>query len=192
MKPRPKGADGFQKREISGFELSGVFHKPACLCLAVRCGSRSVSPKVVRAPGFEPRPLGDGAAARPRWFPIRRAGPAPRASTLLRPASRRVFPGLLPPLDSQAEQPVTVIHVFDASRRRPVGLKDLGSLPQVANEVHPAHSAPNQECFERALRRIPGQLPAHEVAVPGALLVGTLTKYSKCGVTRMEIGQLAD
>src|SRR5215467_8037558 len=106
MKPRPKGADGFQKREISGFELSGVFHKPACLCLAVRCGSRSVSPKVVRAPGFEPRPLGDGAAARPRWFPIRRAGPAPRVGTLLRPAGRRVFPVLLAPIDSQVEQPI--------------------------------------------------------------------------------------
>jgi hypothetical protein len=26
MKPRPKGADGFEKREISGFELPGVFH----------------------------------------------------------------------------------------------------------------------------------------------------------------------
>src|SRR5215467_889947 len=148
--------------------------------------------KVVRAPGFEPRPLGDGTAVRPRWFPIRRPGPGPGVRTLLRPPSRRVLPVLLPPVDSQVEQPIAVIRVFDSPGRRPVGLKDLGSLPQVANEVHPAYPAPNQKCFERALRRIPGHLLAHEVAVTGALRVGTLTKHGKCGVTRMEIGQLAD
>src|SRR5579871_4468620 len=94
-----------------------------CSAFPPRCGS-----KVVRAPGFEPRPLGDGAAAGPRWFPIRRAGSGPRVSTLLRPASRRVLPVLLPPVDSQVEQPIAVIHVFDAPCRGPVSLEDFAGL----------------------------------------------------------------
>src|SRR5215469_7180482 len=123
----------------SNFPVSSILpllnlRRGPCSASPPRCGS-----KVFRAPGFEPRPLGDGAAARPRWFPIRRPGPGPRVRTLLGPPSRRVLPVLLPPVDSQVEQPIAVIHVFDAPRRRPVGLKDLGSLRQVANEVHPAH-----------------------------------------------------
>src|SRR5215472_5602683 len=34
VKPRPKGADGFQKCEISSFELSSVFHSPLAFCAA--------------------------------------------------------------------------------------------------------------------------------------------------------------
>src|ERR1700675_92039 len=90
-------------------------------------------------PGFEARPLGRGTsigtdnllAFEPLW-----------------PAGRRVFPRLLPPVDGQVEQPVAVVHRLDAAPRRPVSLEDSGSLSQVANDVHHAHPASNQEGFE--------------------------------------------
>src|ERR1700691_6273803 len=66
----------------------------------------------------------------------------------LEPAGRRVFPRLLPPVDSQVEQPVAVVHRLDAAPRRPVSLEDFGSLSQIANDVHHAHPASNQEGFE--------------------------------------------
>jgi hypothetical protein len=37
--------------------------------------------------------------------------------------------------------------------------------------VHHAHPAANQENVERVLSRVPRHLPAHEVAVRGALFV---------------------
>jgi hypothetical protein len=67
-----------------------------------------------------------------------------------------------------------------------------GSLSQVANDVHHAHPASNQEGVERVLGRVPRHLPAHEVAVPGALLVRALAKRGVGDVSRMNIGQLAD
>ena len=110
----------------------------------------------------------------------------------LRPAGRRVLPPLLPPVDGQVEQPIAVIHRLDAAPRRPVSLEDLGSLSQVANEVHHAHPASNQEGIERVPGRVPRHLPAHEVAVPGALFVRALAKRGVGDVARMNIGQLAD
>ena len=96
--------------------------------------------QVVRIPGLQARPLDDGTsidavrvhAFRPLW-----------------PASRRVLPRLLPPVDGQVEQPIAVIHRLDAAPRRPVSLEDFGSLSQVANEVNQAHPASDQESVER-------------------------------------------
>ena len=96
-------------------------------------------------------------------------------------------------VDGQVEQPIAVIHRLDAANRRPVSLEDIGSLSQVADDVHHAHSAPNQESVERIPgSRIPGHLPAHEVAVSGALFIGALAEHGEGGVAGMNIGQLAD
>src|ERR1700722_7810389 len=129
--------------------------------------SAAASPQVIGPPGLQPRPLGGGTfigtglllAAKPLW-----------------PAGRRVLPRLLPPVDRQVEQIVAVIHRLDAAPRRPVGLEDIGSLSQVANEVKQAHAASNQESVERVLGRIPRHLPAHEVLVPGGLFVLTFAE----------------
>src|ERR1035438_7107598 len=139
--------------------------------------------EVVGASGLQAGPLGGGTsigtgnllAFKPLW-----------------PAGRRVLPRLLAPVDGQVEQPVAVIHRLDAASRRPVSLEDLGSLSQVANDVHHAHPASNQERVERVLGRVPRHLPAHEVAVPGALFVRALAKRGVGDVARMNIGQLAD
>src|SRR5208282_4903896 len=80
----------------------------------------------------------------------------------------------------------------DATPRRPVSLEDIRSLSQVANDVHQAHPASNQESVERVLGRVPGHLPAHEVAVQDALLVWPLTERGVGDVTGMQVGQLAD
>jgi hypothetical protein len=50
-------------------------------------------------------------------------------------------------------------------------------MPQVANDVHHARPAPNQESGERILSRVPGHFPAHEVAIPGALFVRALAEH---------------
>jgi hypothetical protein len=50
----------------------------------------------------------------------------------------------------------------------------------------------NQKGVERVPGRVPRHLPAHEVAVPGALFVRALAKHSEGDVARMNIGQLAD
>src|ERR1017187_5128049 len=140
--------------------------------------------EVVGASGFEAGPLGGGTsigtgnllAFKPLW-----------------PASRRVLPCLLAPVDGQVEQPVAVIHRLDAASRRPVSLEDLGAVSQVANDVHHADSASNQEGLERVRgSRIPGHLPAHKVAVPGALFVRALAERGVGDVARMNEGQLAD
>ena len=118
--------------------------QPGSACTS-RCGagteSAAASAQIVRMPGVEARPLGDGTsigtevllACKPLW-----------------PAGRRVLPLLLPPVDGQVEQPVAVIHRLAAASRRPISLEDLGSLSQVANDVHHADPASNQERVERA------------------------------------------
>ena len=109
------------------------------------------------------------------------------------PAGRRVLPPLLPPVDGQVEQRVAIAHHLDAAPRRPVCLEDFGSLSQVANDVHHADPASNQESVERVLLgRIPRHLPAHEVAVPGALFVRALAERGVGDVAGMNEGQLAD
>src|SRR5262245_59865880 len=65
-------------------------------------------------------------------------------------------------------------------------------MSQVADDVHHTHSASNQEAVERALRRVPRHLPAHEVAVPDALFVRALAKRGVGNVARMNIAQFTD
>jgi putative ABC transport system substrate-binding protein len=97
--------------------------------------------------------------------------------------SRRILPRLLPPVDGQVEQPIAVIHSLDAAPRRPVSLEDIRSSSQVANDMHHAHPASDQEGVERVRGgRVPGHLPAHEVAVPGALFIRALAKRGVCDV----------
>jgi hypothetical protein len=55
-----------------------------------------------------------------------------------------------------------------------------------------AHPAPDQERVEGRDRRVPGHVPAHEVAVADAFLVGPLTEHRVGDVARMQVGQLAD
>src|SRR5207237_3896045 len=124
---------------------------------------------VVGVPGLEARPLGDGASI---------ATVGVLAFRLLWPAGGRILPRLLPPVDGQVEQPIAVIHRLDAAPGRPVSLEDIGSLSQVANDVHHAHPASNQESVERIPgSRIPRYFPAHEVAVAGALFVRALAEH---------------
>src|SRR5947209_711890 len=90
--------------------------------------------QIVGIPGLQARPLGDGTSIGTEVL---------LAFKPLRPAGRRVLPRLLPAVDGQVEQPVAVIHRLDAAYRRPVGLEDVGSFSQVANNVHHAHPASN-------------------------------------------------
>src|SRR5215831_8639687 len=104
-----------------------------------RHGSVPPTTQVVRIPGPQARPLSDGTsidseillAFKPLW-----------------PIGRRVLPRLLPPVDGQVEQSIAVIHRFDAANCGPVSLEDIGSPPQVANDVHHAHPAASQEVVE--------------------------------------------
>src|SRR5262249_12517723 len=154
----------------------------ACSKPTSSCSTRSGS-QVVRIPGLQARPLDDGTCiGTVRMLVLR----------LLWPASRRVLPRLLPPVDRHVEQSVTVAHHLDAASRRPVRLKDFGSLSQVANDVHHTHPASNQEFIQRVLRPVPRHLPAHEVAVPDALFVWALAKRGVGDVSGMQEGQLAD
>src|ERR1700674_1831790 len=100
-----------------------------------RRGSAPTGSEVVRIPGLQSRPLGGGTS-----IGTQRVHNVP-----LRPAGRRVLPRLLPPVDGQVEQPIVVIHHLDATNCGPVSLEDTGSLSQVANDVHSAHPASNQE-----------------------------------------------
>src|SRR5579863_10057992 len=101
----------------------------------VRSLAAAVS-QVVRAPGMEARPLRDGTPARPLWLPSGRAAARSRVGALLWPACRRVLPTLLAAVDGHVEQVIAVVHNFDAPRSRPVSLEDLGSLSEVANDMH--------------------------------------------------------
>src|ERR1700723_505160 len=68
--------------------------------------STSAGAEIVRMPGLHARPLNDGASIRTViMFAFR----------LLRPADGRVLPPLLPPIDGQVEQTVTVVHCFDTA-----------------------------------------------------------------------------
>ena len=98
--------------------------------------------QVVRIPSLQARPLGDGTSIDTVSCACLSAVAASRpASPPTSPAARR----------PSSRATVAVIHRLDAAPRRPVSLEDLGSLSQVANDVHHAHPASNQEGFERVL-----------------------------------------
>src|ERR1700757_4769077 len=61
--------------------------------------------------------------------------PPPRASLVLWPAGRRVFPGLLPAVGSQIEQLQGGQHGLDAAPLRFIRLEHLVVGPQVAAEI---------------------------------------------------------
>src|SRR5580765_277774 len=107
---------------------------------ASRCGAGTKSApagsQVVRIPGLQARPLGGGTSIGTHTL---------LAFPPLWPADGRVLPSLLPPVDGQVEQPVVVVHRLDAAHPRPVSLEDIGSLAQVANDVHHAHLASDRE-----------------------------------------------
>ncbi len=138
--------------------------------------------QIVGPPGLQARPLDDGTSigtvrmfAFPPW-----------------PAGRRVLPRLLPPENCHVEQSVAVAHRLDAPARSPVGLEDPAALSQVANDVHHARPAPNQESVERVLGRVPRHIPTHKVAVPDAFFVRALAERGVSDITGMQEGQLAD
>src|ERR1022692_1342075 len=124
--------------------------------------------EAVRIAGLQAGPLGDRTSI---------STVIVLAFRSLWPAGRRVLPPLLSPIDGQVEQSIAVIHRLYAAPRRPVSLEDIGSLSQVANDVHHSQPASNQEGLERVPGgRVPRHLPAHEVAIPGALFVRALAE----------------
>jgi len=149
----------------------------ARLFAVVQTKSAAASAQVVRMPGLQARPLSGGTSIDTEILLTFKP---------LRPACRRVLPHFLAPVNGQVEQPTAVIHRLDAANCGPVGLEDIGSLPQVANDVHHARPAPpNPEPSTRAS-------PAHEVAIPGALFVRALAEHGEGDVARMNIGQLVN
>src|SRR5215470_7520219 len=132
--------------------------------------SASAGSEVVRIAGLQAGPLDDGTST----GTVRVLAVQP-----LGPAARRVFPLLLPPVDGQVEQPIAVVHRFNAAPRCPVGLEDTGSSSQVANDVHHAHTTSNQEGVARVQGRVPRHIPAHELAVPSALFVRALAEHGE-------------
>src|SRR5579862_3616971 len=99
----------------------------------VGAGSASAGSQIVRIAGVQARPLGCGTSIGTEIL---------LAFEPLRPACRRVLPLLLTPVERQVEQPEAVVHILGAATCRPVSLKDLGTLSQVTNDVHPAHPIP--------------------------------------------------
>src|ERR1035441_3029658 len=117
-------------------------------------GSASNDSQVIRISGLHAGPLGNGASTRPLWFPGGGAALGSRDGALLRPASRRVLPWLLPPVDGQVKQVIVVIHHLDTACSRPVSFKYLRPLSQVTDDVHPANLATNQEGLRSEERRV--------------------------------------
>src|SRR5579872_7305794 len=147
-----------------------------------RRASAAAASQVVRIPGFQARPLSGGASIGTEIL---------LALKSLWPAGRRVLPRFLPSVNRQVKQAITVIHFLDTAGRRPVCFEHIGSLPQVANDVHSTLPASYQESVERVLSGVPGHCPSHEIAVPGTLFVGALAKDGERDVARMNIGELA-
>src|SRR6185437_10339455 len=150
--------------------------------------------EVVRAPGRDSRPLGDGASARPLRHrrPVGRAAVGPGDGALLWPAGRRVLPRLLTAVDGQVHQRVAVVHRLGAAALGPVGLEDPVAVAQVADQVEQADLTPAEKRFEGWLRRVPRHVPVHELTVAAALVVGALAEDREGDVPRMQVGQLGD
>jgi hypothetical protein len=87
------------------------------------------------------------------------------------------------PENGQIEEPIAVVHRLDAAHRRPISLEEIGSLSEIADDVHHAYAASNQKGIERGLGRIPRYFPAHEVAVSNALFVRALSERDVDDVT---------
>src|SRR5262249_43471768 len=147
--------------------------------------------EIVRMAGLQARPLEDGPSIGTELSAMLMRMAFVLSIELLRPTRRRVLPRFMSPVDGQVEQPIAVIHRFDAANRRPVSFEDIGFLSQVANDVHHAHTASDQEGVKRVLGRVPRHLPAHKAAVTGAFFVWALAEHREGNVTRMNVGQFA-
>src|SRR6516164_3325867 len=156
----------------------------AATSLVLSAWLRAPLHEIIGMSGLHARPLHDGTtidAVRVHVF------------WQLWPAGRRVLPMLLPAVDSEVEQAIAVVQRLDAAPRRPVSLEDFRSLSQVTDDMHHAHTASNQERVECGpLGAIPGHLPAHELAIPGALFVRALAEGRVGDVARMHERELAD
>src|ERR1700722_16879267 len=75
--------------------------------------------QVIRISCLRARPLGQGTSISTHRV---------LAFWLLRPASRRTLPPLLPPLDGQVQQPIACVHGLHAPHRRPVSFEDFAIL----------------------------------------------------------------
>src|SRR3546814_17744110 len=96
---------------------------------------------------------------------------------ILRPAGRRYFLLLLPSIDGEIEQPVTIVHRLDPAARRPICFEDVGTPAQIADEVHAADLAAGQQYVARGEDRIPWHIPPPEIEVQRALVIGALAKF---------------
>lgn len=107
---------------------------------AIRCGAGTKSAacqcQIVRMPSLQTRSLSGGTSIDTEMLLTFKP---------LRPACRRVLPHFLAPINGEVEQPIAVIHRLKAANCGPLGLEDIGYLPQVANDVHHARLARNQE-----------------------------------------------
>src|SRR5579864_1998883 len=122
----------------------------------------------VRAADIHTRPLGYGTSTNSVRMLI--ADDAP----WLGPAWRRVLPWLLASIQGEVDQPVVVVHRFNTAAFGPVGLEDPVVLAYVAHQVEQADLTSNEQRLERRFGRVPGELPAHEVAIADTLVVGPL------------------
>src|SRR5258708_2771819 len=123
--------------------------------------------EVVGASGGKPGPLGGRAAVQPHLVTF---GIPP-----LRPALGRVLPELLPAVGGQIQESVRRCHHFIAAAGGPVGLEDLVTVSEIADQD--AEVPVCDQLVHGILRhRVPGNGPAHEVAIARALLVRSLTE----------------
>jgi hypothetical protein len=165
---------------------AALIERSRLVLAAVFVSGGGTSAEVVGASGRQPRPLGDGTSVGAELLALA-ADPPP-----LRPAGGRVFPGLLPPVDGEVHERVAVVHGLDAADGRPVGFEDAVAVSYVAHEVHHADPPPDQQDVEGGLCGVPRHVPAHEVVVADAFVVGTLTEDRVGDVAGMQVGQLTD
>src|SRR6266567_6594027 len=122
--------------------------------------------EVVVAPGLDPRPLGGRATVQPEL--------ATFGTPMPRPAVGRVLPELLPGVDGPIQQSVRRCHHFVAPAGGPIGLEDLVTVSEIADQDAEAPVC-NQSVHGVRWHRVPGNGVAHELAIPRGLLVRSLT-----------------
>src|SRR6266566_303950 len=161
-----------------------AFPRVSRLVLAAVWGSGgSPGAKARRSVRRQAGTIGDGASTYTEGV-----GFAGVFSPSVRPASRRVLPRLLSPIDGQIQESVRRCHHFIAAPGGPVGLEHTVPVPQVAYQ----HTKLGEQSGGCVLRRVPGNGPAHEVAIARALLVGTFAERGVGHVAGMQVGQLVD
>ena len=136
--------------------------------------------EVIGAAGGEAGPLRD----RP---PVETEGLTVAALERLWPALGRVLPRLLAAVDGHVEHPVAVPHHLAPAAGGPVRLEHAVAVAQVAG-LHPEVAARRRSRSSGLLGHgVPRHLPAHEVAVPVALLVRTLAEDREGDVARVQV-----